>query len=423
MDETIQKQIEAVQGLGSKTLHELIIFIFLIQVSFSAMVWFDTAWLTRPFTLIPPWSKEFAWFIANSYMTATLIISIVFLISIVAYFWRGRNIPLFQVLFIGNKEKQRFFIDREEERRQLDKKHFVTSFLLPAGISIGLAFTTMTFAPYPEDWWSSEHTLLWSYQHNPLCYYPLVGVVCSCMLLYFAYRMKPAYVENNIPALFYIPVLMSLGTVTYSTVSVLLMVPVSKILQFIALTYARIAFLVSFVLLSYLIYHFITQDRKAYTLAEEGHLKGLIEKGVWILPKKVRVGDSHSISLYVELSNYFVNRPCSGKCSYEKGDSLEAGIQAVELKVDGHKKRFKIFESSPIPLTTWNCSFPTPGWHTINLTIDAVKQIDNVRDTVFAQEHKIKVDSSLNASTAPMLAIITPILLTIVQAYFKVHFG
>ena len=435
MDDTIRKQVEDIQERSSERLQELLIFALLLQVIFFAAVWLDTAELTRPFSLVPPLSWWDASSIALGYNIVKSVISIVFLIGIVAYFWRVRNIPLFQVLFIERKEEQRLLMDRKEGQRQIDTKHFVTSFLIPVGISIGLAFTVMSYSLYPGHWWSSEHTFWWSFQHTPLSDYPLIVVVCSCILLYFAYRVKPARVESSVPALLFISTLMSTGTVTYAIASHTLeyflleiqnipVISAPGTVQFLLsffLFSTRITFLACFVVLSYLIYHFNAEDQKVYTLAEEKQLRGLIEEGMWILPRRVRVGDSHSISLYLKLSNDFVSRACSGNCSYESGDYLEAELQAIELKVDTDKKRLKVCETSPIPITNWNCSFPTPGWHTINLMINVVKQIDNSRDIVFAQQHNVKVESLLNASIAPMVAIITPVLIALVQAFLKVR--
>jgi hypothetical protein len=347
--------------------------------------------------------------------------------AIAVYFSQVRSMPLFQVLFIEHKKKQNLSTDYKKEQRQIDTKHFVTSFLIPIGISIGLAFTSMFYVFYPGQWWSHEQAFLWNFEYNLFSYYPLIVVVCSCLLLYFAYRIKPTRVENSVPVLLFISLLMPIVALIYAAVFQQYSAPwfVTFMMEHtpqnlrslanIALNYYRLTFLACFILLSYLIYHFTVEDRKVYTFAGGKFLRGLIEEGMCILPRRVCVGDSHDISLYVKLSDDFTNRACSGQCYYESGDYIEAELQAVELKVDNEKKRMKICETSPIPITTWNCSFPTPGWHTINLVINVIKHNDNAKDIIFAQKHKVKVDRLLSASIAPVVAIITPILLSVIQ--------
>jgi len=440
MDDTVRKQVEGIKERSSERLQELSILVLLLQVIFFAAVWLDTAMLTRPFSMYSVYSVLDASSIALGYDIAKSVIGIIFLIGIVWYFWRVRNTPLFHVLILERKEDQGLFMERKEEQGQMDTKRFLTLVLIPVGISIGLAFTVMGYSLYPDHWWSSEHTFWWSFQHTPLSSYPLIAVVCSSVLLYFAYRIKPGQVQRSISSLLFISTMLSIFVVLYAisshTLEFYLLEVINKtptqvflfgvpgnieFLMNIFLFSTRITFLTCFIVLFYLIYHFSTEDREVYTLVQERQLRGLIEEGMWILPRRVRSGGSHSMSLYLKLSDDFVNRACSGHCSYESGDYLEAELQAIELKVDAEKRRLKICETSPLPITTWNCSFPTPGWHTINLMINVVKQRDNSRDIVFAQQHDVKVDSFLNASIAPAFAIIIPVLIALVQAFLKGH--
>ena len=428
MDDTVRKQVEDIQERSSERLRELLIFVLLLQVTFFAMTWLDTAEIDRAFNLQPPASLGEASSMALGYDTLLSAISIIFLFAIVVYFWRIRNKPLFQVLFIERKPGQ----------RQKDIERFVTTFLMPLGISMGLAFMTIGYSVYSSHWWSSNETLLWSFQHNLLTYtsYPLIAVVCSCILLYVAYRIKPARVEDSTPALLFILILMSIGTVSYAIAHNALRYYIAEIqntqpisgiptnmeivINFFLFS-IRIIILVCFIVLSYLIYNFTTEDRKTYTFAEGKQLRGLIEEAMWILPSRVRAGDSHSISLYVKLCDDFVSRACSGKCSYESSDYIEAELQAIELKVDADKKQLRICETSPIPITTWNCGFPAPGWHTINVMINVVKQIDNTKDTVFVQQHDVKVESLANVSVAPVIIGIAPLLITLAQTFLRSH--
>jgi hypothetical protein len=176
----------------------------------------------------------------------------------------------------------------------------------------------------------------------------------------------------------------------------------------------NVLFVASFVALLYLTYLRIdAEHRKSYTLAKEEHLRGFIEEGVGILPKRVRVGNSLSVSLDLTLSKDFVSTDHLCKSS----DYLETELQAVELKVDG-EKRVRICETSPLRIAGWNCSFPTSGTHTMNLLINVVKR-DNSRHLVFMQNHTVKVDSLLSISWAPILALITPILATVVQTMLR----
>jgi len=62
---------------------------------------------------------------------------------------------------------------------------------------------------------------------------------------------------------------------------------------------------------------------------------------------------------------------------------------------------------------------PTSGIQTIKLMIRVVKP-DNSRHVIFMKRRNVKVDSFMNISWAPALAIVTPVLIAVAQALFKI---
>jgi hypothetical protein len=179
-------------------------------------------------------------------------------------------------------------------------------------------------------------------------------------------------------------------------------------------------FLASFIVLFYLTYRTNAEYRKPCTLVEEKHLRGLVEEGIAILPAEVREGESHSISLDLTLSKDFVKRALHIDDRYKSNDHLEAELQAPGLNVDG-EKRLRIFEASPLPVISWACHFPTSGTQTITLMIRVVK-LDNSRHVIFMLRHNIKVDSFMNISWMPVLAIVTLVIIAVAQVLLKIGY-
>ena len=425
--DAIQKQVEDIQEQGSKRLQELSILVLSLQVTFFIDYWFGDWWTTRPFLLGLPNAD---WIYLN-YGITMLVVSFVFLIGIVSYFWRLQNKPQFHVLFIG----------RKEEQRQIDAKRFLTLLLLPVGISVGLSLSPLYYgfglegplslSPTngfgvvgPYYWWSSLN------YDKLLPFYPLIVVLCISVLLYFVYRIKPERVQRTLPRLLFVPILLSIVTVLfeicyncldwYEAVSNAATPSLGSIgftANVVLFSYYTL-FLASFIVLFYLAYRINAERRKPYTLVEEKHLRGFVEEGVGILPEKVREGESHSISLDLTLSKGFVKRASHVEDHHTSSDYLEAELQAPGLTIDG-EKRSRVHETSPLPVITWTCHFPTSGIQTINLLIRVIKP-DNSRHVIFMQRRNIKVDSFMNISWAPALAIITPILIAVVQILLKI---
>jgi hypothetical protein len=179
-------------------------------------------------------------------------------------------------------------------------------------------------------------------------------------------------------------------------------------------------FLASFIVLFYLTYRINAGYRKPRTLIKEKHLRGLVDEGIVILPTEVREGGSHSISLDLTLSKDFVKRALDIDDCYKSKDHLEAELQAPGLNVDG-EKRLRIFEASPLPVISWTCHFPTSGTQTITLMIRVVK-LDNSRHVIFMQRRNVKVESFMNISWMPVLAIVTPVLIAVAQVLLKIGY-
>jgi len=167
--------------------------------------------------------------------------------------------------------------------------------------------------------------------------------------------------------------------------------------------------------LLYLTYLINVEHRKISTLVKEEHLRGVIEEGVGILPKRVRVGNSYNIPIDLALSKDFMS--IYHRCKF--GDYLEVELQGVELKIGG-EKRLRICETSPLLITGWNCSFPTPGTHAMNLKISVVKR-DNSRHLIFTHAHDVKVNSLLSISWVPVFTLITPILTSVVHSVLQLR--
>lgn len=422
-----RKQVEDIQGQSSKRLLELSILVLSLQVAFFIDYWFGDWWTTRPFLLNLP-KADWTYL---SYGITMLVVSFVFLIGIVSYFWRLQNKPQFHILFIG----------RKEEQRQIDTKRFLTLLLLPISIAVGLSVSPLYYgfglegplslSPAsgfgvvgPYYWWSPQN------YDKLLPFYPLIVVLCLSVLLYFVYRIKPERVQRTLPWLLFIPLLLSSVTALieicyncldwYEAVSNVA-APSIGIINFtanIVLFSYYTLFLASFIVLFNLAYRINAEHRKPYTLVEEKRLRGLVEEGTGILPEKVREGESHSISLDLKLSKGFVKRPSHVEDHHTSSDYLEAELQSPGLTVDG-EKRSRVHETSPSTVITWTCHFHTSGIQTINLLLRIIRP-DNSRHVIFTQKHNVKVDSFMNVSWAPALAIIVPILIAIVQILLKI---
>lgn len=260
---------------------------------------------------------------------------------------------------------------------------------------------------------------------------PLIIVVCLFALLYFAYRAKPERVQTTLPWLLFIPIVASISLSVYAIflnlydmfvveggIGPLGLVDFAGDITFFSYT---ALFSASFILLFYLTCHYISAEhRKPYTLATGEHLQGLIEEGVGILPARVRVGDSHHIPLDLTFSKDFVERCSHVEDPHASGEYLEAELKGVGLEVDS-EKRLRICETSPLPVTTWNCRFSKSGTHTINLFINLVTPPNNLRHLIFMHHDTVKVNSLFSISWAPIVAFITPILVIMMQVLLKLR--
>jgi len=412
-DIQIQKQVKEIQEQNYKILLQLSIIVPLLQVTLFAYHWFGSAVAIRPRLLdLPdaPWMKL-------DYGITFVMVSFVFLLGIVWYFWRLQNEPQFHVLFI----------ERKQEQEQTGAKRFLTSFLIPLCISIGLAFPMLVYELYPGHWWSLEHTLSWSLEHTLFPYYPLMVVMCLSAVFYFAYRITRERIQRLVTWLLLIPVLLSIGTelhvisfnvLNWYAKALNHKAPLPGSIEFTAdilLFGVSALFLASLFVLFYLIYDNNPKNKNLSTFVEEEHLQGVIDEGVWILPKKVRKDDTYGSSLDVTLSDSFKTKDSSANYPYKSRDHLEAEIQAIGLDVGG-AERVRISETpSSLPTTTWIFSFKQSGVHTIHLKINVVSLPDYSRDVIFMHEHTVKVDSFLSVSSKPALVFIMPIILTVMR--------
>lgn len=412
MSNIVQKQIEDIQTQGTKRLQELSIIVLFLLIPMFLEIWFASLVV----------QDASSWLL--SFNVIMMIVAIIFFIGIVWYSWKLRNAPQFHVLFIESKE-EREHIDRESFLssflEHIDKENFLRSFLVPVGVSIGLAFTILSYGLSPHYWWSSEHPIVWSLEYTPqLSFYPLIIVACSSIILYYTYRIKPKSVQGIAPSVLFIPLILPIFTelLLISTLARSIweffgksVHHITDIDQLIPLFSFRALFITSLLVLLYLTYRVSVDQRDVSPPAKEKHLQGYIDKGVGILPKRVRVGDSYNISLDLILNNKF--REACGTGGHKFKDYLEAELQAVGLEVN-REKRLKICEDSSLPIIGWNCIFLRPGTHTINLVFNLVKCSDS-RDLIFMHKHTVKVDSFLGGSWMSMLALITPIFLGLLQ--------
>ena len=110
-------------------------------------------------------------------------------------------------------------------------------------------------------------------------------------------------------------------------------------------------FLTSLVVLLYLLYSINVEQRKVSTFAEGGHLRGFIEKGVGILPKRVRTGHSYHMVLDLTPSKGFMKPASHVEDHHASSEYLETELQAPGLTVDG-EKLLTFQETSPLPVIT-----------------------------------------------------------------------
>jgi hypothetical protein len=290
-----------------------------------------------------------------------------------------------------------------------------------------------SFGPY---FWISPSTNEHAIGGPPV--FPLIVVVCLFALLYFAYRRKPERVQRSLPWLLFIPIIASITLSLYQiwwSLNDKFVVTGTGIgprglVDFVAdITYFswNAMLIASFILLFYLTCHYIfAEHRQFYTLATGEHLQGLIEQGIWLLPKRVRENESHTVSLELKFSEDFLERGSQvneqrsrNNLSCTSSDYLEAEIRAVGLNVDGEKRR-RICENSPLSVTNWSCAFTKSGVHRMNLTINTVTP-DNPSRLIFMQHHTVKVDNLLSVSWAPIVAFTSPMLAIVVQVVLKLR--
>jgi hypothetical protein len=182
----------------------------------------------------------------------------------------------------------------------------------------------------------------------------------------------------------------------------------------------EIVILTSFIMLLYLTYYFINIERGKSSTRIESCLQGPIEGAVWVLPKKVRENESHPLWLVVKPSEDFTKRGSdeNKSANYTSSDYLEAELQGVGLAVDG-PRQVKILETSPLPVATWSCAFTKAGVQTINLLVKVVKHPNNKTQLLFMLNHEVHVASFLTISLAPIIALIGPILVVLVQVLVR----
>ncbi len=417
--DTIQKQIDDIWEQNHSVWQILSIFVLLLQVTLFTVVWFGEFWLVAPYLRkVPILNAER---IALDFHLPVLIVSLILLICTVLILWRVKNKPQFHVLYI----------EREEGGKEIDTKRFLTFFLIPIGISIGLSFCTIYYGIYPVGFWW-RWNLWWAFEHTLPPWYPLLSIISVYVLLDVATRRRPERVQRGLPWLLSFPIVLSI-IVAFDRIYANAVQWLDLILQHATPLPGSIGFvdnvlyfsymtllLTSFIVIFYLIQHQYTNAErgKLRTLVKERRMRGLVEKGVGILPKEVHVNDSYCVPLSLRLSKSFLKRGSLENFRYDSNDYIEAELQGVGLEVDSDK-RSKICEDSPLPITTWSCCFIKPGIQTITLTINAVKSSNNSRHVLFVQKHAVKVNSFRNISLAPALAIITPILITVLQAFLK----
>jgi hypothetical protein len=140
-----------------------------------------------------------------------------------------------------------------------------------------------------------------------------------------------------------------------------------------------------------------------YASVEEPLLYRFVKSGLGIFPKKVALGSSQNIILRFAFSDKcgtHSNPVPAGSCN----EYVEAELQAAALKVDGDKK-LRLYDTSPLPVSLWNCQFPESGTQIVNLIISEVNSATDTRSVVFTFEHTIKIKGALIASVQPVVAI------------------
>lgn len=401
----VKKQVEDIREQNFKRLQELSILVLLITFAF---------FIYSPSTFYGAINLSVLDLLSLSVAAAVSVFSL----GTMSYFWRSLlNKPQFHVLFI----------EREDNQEQNNDRRFFMRDLIPiVGITTGLSSLGLFVSPVLV-YYSMNHLYPFYVGHSGITTYLIVLIVflmfslivgtCITVLLYLVYRNKPESVQRNLRWLLLIPIFLLIPVIgemvwkgvlyRYQFVLYSTKPPVMAPLLTLG---TNILFLVSFILLFYFAYHINAEYGKFYTFAKEEHLQGFIEEGVGILPKSVHIGDSHSISLDLKLSEDFTS--CDNLC--KSSDYLEAELQAVGLLFDG-EKRLRISETSPLPVTTWNCRFAESGTHTINLMLYLVKP-PRSRDLIFTQVYHVKVRSFLGVSLAPVLALVVPILAAVIQA-------
>jgi len=418
----IQKHLAEHTEQSFKRLQEISMLVLLITVAF--FVYYLCSFsASLPFRLNLP----NGYWIFLRYFIFVTVVSFAFFIGIVSHFWWLRNKPHFHVLFIQWKKNQ----------EQIDATYYPGSFTLVLisiiGITTGLSsFVLVDFSlvilRLPAYYHQHLETDLNGFYLHPAIYSLIIGV-CFSLLLYLVYSIKTERTQRSFHLLLFIPIFLLISAAVlqlwYSVLDLCYPIFNNNMLSvgYVAFTRSVLSFspitlfLASFIVLSYLAYHIHAEYRKFYTFVEEKNTRGVIEEGVWILPKKVRAGDTHSLFLDLTLSSDFKKRP-HGDCSYNSSDYLEAEVQAIGLNVRG-EERLRISETSLLPVTTWVYSFAKSGINTINLKINVVKPADNSRDTIVIHTHKVKVHSFLSISLSPMLALITPILVLLLQTLLR----
>jgi len=122
-----------------------------------------------------------------------------------------------------------------------------------------------------------------------------------------------------------------------------------------------------------------------------------------VLPKKVRVGDSHSLLLYL-----FFNE--SSRVEHRK-ELLQAEIQATGVEFDDEAKQQYFSYDFSSGKAIWSCHFTNTGTHTINLILselEAKPATKNMtRNVVFTQKYDANVISPFRTSLQPGLVLIT----------------
>lgn len=432
--DTIQKQVEDIRRQSRTILEGLSILVLFLVITLFVFFWFSDFYITGLYWM---GASNSSWIDLN-YCLTKLVISLVFLVGIVWYFWWVRDKPQFHIIFIESWKEQRY----------IDTKRSLTLLLISVGISIPLSILMAFQEILRYDWWNP--TLWQSFEHpywqavlttpSPI-FYPLIFVACSSLLLYVAYRVtlvyhiSPAGLQESLLLLLSIPIILAIFAEALQT-SYLLFDPASgwyacilnntpplrmSFMRDVIFVSEHLLFFASLAVLFYLTYHINVDYKNYYTRIREKHLPRLIEEGIAILPKKVRVDTSHSISVELKLAKDFLGRSSKTEYPYKSSDYLEAELQGVALNVDG-EKRLRVYETSPLPIITWSYSFVKSSIQTITLMMTVVKTLDNSRDVVFTQKNEVYVDSVLNnlvISWVPALALITPILVVVVQTLLR----